>query len=43
MIVRSLDDYRCQLAQAVVTCTALKPKGREVGLVLFESCGHIFG
>jgi acylaminoacyl-peptidase len=43
MIVHSLDDYRCWLDQAIALFTALKLRGREVELVLFESGGHTFG
>jgi acylaminoacyl-peptidase len=43
MIVHSLDDYRCWLDQAIALFTALKLRGKEVELVLFESGGHAFG
>ncbi len=43
MVVHSLDDYRCWLDQAVAMYTALKLRGKEVELVLFESGGHTFG
>lgn len=43
MLVHSLDDYRCWLDQAISMYTALKLRGKEVELVLFESGGHAFG
>jgi len=43
MIVHSLDDYRCWLDQAIAMYTALKLRGKEAELVLFESGGHTFG
>jgi len=43
MIIHSVDDYRCWLDQAIAMFTALKLKGKEAELILFESGGHIFG
>ena len=43
MIIHSIDDYRCWLDQAIAMFTALKTKGKETELILFEEGGHIFG
>ncbi|RLG82428.1 MAG: S9 family peptidase, partial [Thermoprotei archaeon] len=43
MIIHSLDDYRCWLDQAISLFTALKLRGKEVELILFEAGGHVFG
>jgi dipeptidyl aminopeptidase/acylaminoacyl peptidase len=43
MIIHSIDDYRCWLDQAIAMFTALKTKGKETELILFEEGGHVFG